>query len=123
MTTLRRPILPALLALAFAAGPALATGVGDMAGPAVCQQRLAIANEAGRPVQEIFLRNAGATAWGPDRLGDALLRPGQSIELATAGPVDVMVMLADGTARALWRLESCQVRRVSLTAALALRAE
>ena len=123
---LRRIALAALLALpaVSAAPPAHAQGVDD-APARSCGLSMAVVNEAARPVQELFVRPSGSPGWGADLLGDAVLRPGQSFAIAPAGaaPLDVMVLLADGTARALWRVDACAARRVTLTAALALRVE
>lgn len=123
---IRRTVLAALLALGAAAATpqAHAQPVGDA--PATgCGLSVTVVNEAARPVQEIFIRRSGSPGWGADLLGEAVLRPGESLAVMPAGgaPVDVMVMLADGTARALWRVNGCAVRRVTLTPALALRAE
>jgi len=134
----RRHALAALaLTLAFAT-PALAqqkpgifvppvpAPVAALPAPApACTPRIALSNGAQRTVQEVFVRPAGAAAWGRDLLGERVIRPGQQTEIAPAasGLVDLMVMSADGTARALWRVNACAVRQVTLTADLALRAE
>ncbi|HYF08851.1 MAG TPA: hypothetical protein VD970_14605 [Acetobacteraceae bacterium] len=128
--TRRRAIaaLGLLLSAAALAGPGraapLTEGAGTRAG-AACETRITLRNETARRIQEVFLRPAGAAAWGRDLLGDAVLRPGQQAEIATpaSGPMDLMVLAADGTTRALWRVEACAVRRVTITADFALRAE
>lgn len=120
----RATLALALTGAALLAGPALATG-GTAAPGAGCTPRIAIANEAARPVHEVFVRAAGTTAWGRDLLGEAVIRTGQTAEIAPAmgGAVDVMVMTPEGTARALYRVNACAVRRVTLSQALSLRAE
>jgi len=130
MTTWTLPhrlALSALLLLGSASiwTTTLAAGADVPTTGSVCAARIAVANEAARPVQEIFVRASGTTAWGRDLLGEAVLRPGQTIEIAPAltGAVDLMVMAPDGTARALWRLDACAVRRVALSASFALLAE
>lgn len=114
----------ALLGAALLCTPALAAGAGDMVRGG-CTPRIAIANEAARPVQEVFLRASGTTAWGRDLLGEAVIRTGQAVEISPAvtGPVDVLVMTPDGQARALFRVNACALRRVTLSQAFALRAE
>lgn len=114
----------ALIGAALLSTPAFAAGAGDT--PAGnCTPRIAIANEAGRPVQEVFIRASGSAAWGRDLLGDAVVRTGQAVEIRPTGTglVDLMVMTPDGTARALFRVNACAVRRVTLSQAMALRAE
>jgi hypothetical protein len=132
----RRHALAALaLTLAFAT-PALAqqkpgmfvppAPVAALPAPApACTPRIALSNGAQRTVQEVFVRPVGAASWGRDLLGERVIRPGQQAEIAPAasGLVDLMVMAADGTTRALWRVNVCAVRQVALTADLALRAE
>lgn len=124
---IRRRSLAALVLLgaALLGAPALASGIGDRIAATGCSPRIAVSNEASRPVQEILVRASGTAAWGADLLGEAVLRPGQTIEIAPTarGPVDVMLLMPDGTARALWRVDACAVRRLALSAALALRAE
>ena len=112
----------ALLALALLLP---AAGALAQARPPACANRIAIVNEAARPVQELFLRASGSAGWGADRLGDTVLRPGASFELTPdiAGMVDLMTLTPDGAARVLTRLDACAVRRVTLTAAMTLRAE
>lgn len=114
----------ALMGATLLSAPVLGAGAGDTARGG-CAPRIAIANEAARPVQEVFLRASGTAAWGPDLLGEAVIRTGQALEIAPAvtGPVDLMVMTPDGQARALFRVNACALRRVTLSPAMALRAE
>lgn len=117
----RRGVFVLALGLGLSALPGAA---GASVGAPGCRAGFTIANQSARPVQEVFRRASGSTAWGQDLLGDAVLRAGNSLDLAPAGSqVDVMVLLADGTARVLWRLDACRVARVTLTDTLALRAE
>ncbi len=112
----------ALLALALLLP---AAGALAQARPPGCANRIAIVNEATRPVQELYIRANGSAGWGADILGDSVLRPGASVELTAnmAGMIDFMALMPDGAARVLTRLDACAIRRVTLTAAMTLRAE
>lgn len=121
-TAFRRRALLLAATLTLGAG---ATGASAQTAAPACNRSIALANEASRPVQEVFVRDSGTTAWGADLLGEAVLRPGASMVLTTGrtGMIDLMVLTPDGAARILSRFDPCAVRRVTLTANLELRAQ
>lgn len=78
-----RRLLIALMAAVLPAVASLACG-GDMSGPAPNAAIRAINRADGR-VLELFIRDCGAASWGPDRLGQAVIPVGDSVDFSVVG--------------------------------------
>jgi hypothetical protein len=74
-----------------------------------------IANRATAVLRELYLRDAGATEWGADRLGEAVLRPGQSFLLRSrraACRVDLRAVFEGGREETRPGLDLCGTREI-----------
>jgi hypothetical protein len=76
-----------------------------------------IANRGRLPIIEAYVRTSVTTGWGADRLGDAVLRAGESKELDPGqGVFDVLLVREDGRTFTAMRQSSCRISEVALNA-------
>jgi hypothetical protein len=115
------PLLAALAALALPSlalpGPALAEPPPAPPGP-LGERILVVANRAGLAISELFVSPTSSDAWGEDRLGDDLLRPGRAMRLRLGRvrdcAFDVLAIYEDSSREERPALNLCRVRTLAL---------
>ena len=83
--------------------PAMTTGT------AACDGSFRVTNTSSRIVSRLHLRDSALTNWGPDRLGQDVLSPGQggSYRVTTPGVHDIRALFSDGQALERRRVAIC----------------
>ena len=69
-------------------------------------------NAGGRVIREVYVSSASDSQWGADRLGNAVLQPGQRLTVAL--PMgqcvnDIRVVFMDGLAQEQRRIDTCSL--------------
>ena len=74
-------------------------------------------NSTGMVVRELYVSLSSDGNWGPDRLGQGVLQPGQSVWVGLPGgracQSDLRVVYADGRAEERRRMETCSISEVN----------
>ncbi|WP_137180270.1 hypothetical protein [Roseomonas sp. AR75] len=99
---LRRALPAAFLSLALAAPVAAQTS----------DPSFRLNNRSGVTINEVYVSSANDNAWGPDRLGQDVLQPGQTliIRLPQGQCInDLRVVFANGQAHERRRVDTCQI--------------
>lgn len=86
-------------------------------GPAVCDTSIRFVNNSNATVLQLFYNPSSITSWGPDRLGQNVLRPGQTtnVRLANAAPYDFRVVWENGRSSEIRQVNVCQAAQVVVT--------
>jgi len=86
-------------------------------GPAVCDTSIRFVNNSNATVLQLFYNPSSITSWGPDRLGQNVLRPGQTtnVRLANAAPYDFRVVWSNGRSSEIRQVNVCRAAQVIVT--------
>ena len=86
-------------------------------GPAVCDTSIRFVNNSNATVLQLFYNPSSITSWGPDRLGQNVLRPGQTtnVRLANAAPYDFRVVWSNGRSSEIRQVNVCRATQVIVT--------
>lgn len=82
-----------------------------------CDTSMRFTNGSGRTVAQLFYNPTGNPNWGPDRLGQNVLRPGQStsVRLQHARPYDFRMVWDNGQASELRNVNVCVIGEIVAT--------
>jgi hypothetical protein len=82
-----------------------------------CDTSIRFENTSSLTVVNLYYNPAPVATWGPDRLGQNVLRPGatSNVRLSYARPYDFRVVWQNGRASELRGVDICRVSRVSMT--------
>lgn len=116
----RRSILATTL---LAAGTLLGACTPDKRQPvaatnqAACDTGTRFVNNSSATVFNLFYNPAGNPNWGPDRLGQNVLRPGatSNVRLSFARPYDFRVVWENGLAAELRNVDICRTSQIIIT--------
>ncbi len=93
-------------------GPGAGASVGG-GGYAAANPSFNFVNGTGLVIREVYVSLSSQSNWGPDRLGQNVLNPGQRLQVSLpAGnvcTVDMRVVYMDGRAFERRRVETCSV--------------
>lgn len=86
-------------------------------GRSVCDTSMRFANNSSTTVLNLYYNPSSVSGWGPDRLGQNVLRPGQntSVRLANPGNYDFRVVWDNGRAAEVRRVNVCHAGQISIT--------
>jgi len=85
--------------------------------PVACDTRFQVVNNSSRTVLTLQYSHASLSSWGPDMLGQSVLRPGQTLttRAANTGLYDFRVTWAGGGAAELRRVDICRASQILVT--------
>lgn len=116
-------LAPALLATGAILGactpdarqPAVSAPVA--AGQAVCDTSMRFVNSSSNTVLSLYYSPSSVSGWGPDRLGQNVMRPGQSsaVRLANPGNYDFRVVWDNGRAAEVRQVNVCRAGQITVT--------
>ena len=86
-------------------------------GPVVCDTSIRFVNNSSATVLQLYYNPSSITSWGPDRLGQNVLRPGQTtnVRLANAAPYDFRVVWENGRSSEIRQVNVCRAAQVVVT--------
>jgi hypothetical protein len=116
---MKLPLIAALLA----AGTMLGACTPDTRQPVVvnnqvaCDTSIRFVNNSSATVFNLFYNPVGNPNWGPDRLGQNVLRPGatSSVRLSFARPYDFRVVWDNGRAAEIRNVNVCRASQIVVT--------
>lgn len=85
---------------------------------AQCDTRFSLRNESRVTVQEFYFNPSANSNWGPDRLGNAVLEPRQSMNFnpgGRGGNYDFRIVWSNGEAAELRRVNICEASTIVAT--------
>jgi hypothetical protein len=110
-----------LVGLLFIAGAA--TPPAPSARPGTADRDEVFANHSDRTINEIYASPTNSEDWGPDRLGDATIEPGQSRRI-TLGPggclFDIQIVYNDAAREERRGVDVCRTRLLAFDASTAV---
>ena len=82
-----------------------------------CDTSIRFENTSSLTVTNLYYNPGPVATWGPDRLGQNVLRPGAStsVRMSYARPYDFRVVWENGRSAELRNVDVCSVSRVSMT--------
>jgi len=85
--------------------------------PAVCDTSIRFVNNSNATVLQLFYNPSSISNWGPDRLGQNVLRPNQTttVRLANAAPYDFRIVWANGRTSEIRQVNVCRAAQVVVT--------
>lgn len=85
--------------------------------PVACDTSMRFVNNSSATVLNLQYNPSSMTDWGPDRLGQNVLRPGAttSVRLANARPYDFRVVWQNGQAAEIRNVNVCRASVISIT--------
>jgi hypothetical protein len=116
---MKLPVIAALLA----AGTLLGACTPDARQPVVasnqvaCDTSIRFVNNSSVTVLNLYYNPAGNPNWGPDRLGQNVLRPGatSNVRLSFARPYDFRVVWDNGRAAEIRNVNICRASQIVVT--------
>lgn len=85
--------------------------------PVACDTSMRFVNNSSATVLNLQYNPSSMTNWGPDRLGQNVLRPGAttSVRLANARPYDFRVVWQNGQSAEIRNVDICRAAAISIT--------
>ena len=82
-----------------------------------CDTSIRFVNSSPVTVLQLFYNPSNINNWGPDRLGQNVLRPGQtsSVRLSNPGNYDFRVVWDNGRAAEIRRVNVCAASQITVT--------
>lgn len=86
-------------------------------GQAVCDTSMRFVNSSSNTVLSLYYSPSSVSGWGPDRLGQNVMRPGQtsSVRLANPGNYDFRVVWDNGRAAEVRQVNVCRAGQITVT--------
>jgi hypothetical protein len=88
-----------------------------VSGPAVCDTSMRFVNNSSNTVLSLHYSPSSVSGWGPDRLGQNVMRPGQSsaVRLANPGNYDFRVVWDNGRSAEVRQVNVCRAGQITVT--------